>query len=119
MIIYGLALLSFSYLVGQWLGEILGRLLGINSNVGGVGFAMLILMVLKEVFERKGWWNTELILGINFWNKMYIPVVIAMAASLDVQSAVSSGLLAVLVGLIPVALAFAFFPLLLKFFKEV
>lgn len=119
MFIYGLALLSFSYLLGQWLGEILGKLIGINSNVGGVGFAMIILMLLKELFERKGWWNTELILGINFWNKMYIPVVIAMAASLNVQSAVSSGLLAVLVGLIPVVFAFIFFPFLLKFFKEI
>ena len=118
MIIYGLALLSFSYIVGQLIGELLGKLLGINSNVGGVGFAMLILMVLKEVFERKGWWKEDLILGIDFWNKMYIPVVIAMAASLNVKSAISSGNLAILVGIIPVFLGFAFFPVLLKSFKQ-
>ncbi|WP_296703749.1 malonate transporter subunit MadL [Algoriphagus sp.] len=118
MIIYGLALLSFSYLLGQWLGELLGRILGINSNVGGVGFAMLILMLLKELFERKGWWKEESIQGIDFWNKMYIPVVIAMAASLNVKSAISSGNLAILVGILPVVLGFLFFPFLLKRFKQ-
>jgi malonate transporter MadL subunit len=118
MIIYGLSLLSFSYILGQWLGELLGKLLGINSNVGGVGFAMLILMLLKEVFERKGWWKPDMILGIDFWNKMYIPVVIAMAASLNVKSAISSGNLAVFAGIIPVIFGFAFFPILMKVFKE-
>ena len=118
MIIYGLAILSFSFIIGQWLGELLGKLLGINSNVGGVGFAMIILMLLKEVFERKGWWKPEMILGIDFWNKMYIPVVIAMAASLNVKSAISSGNLAILVGILPVILGFAFFPFLMKTFKQ-
>lgn len=118
MIIYGLALLSFSFIVGQWIGELLGRIMGINSNVGGVGFAMIILMLLKEVFERKGWWKHDLVLGIDFWNKMYIPVVIAMAASLNVKSAISSGNLAILVGILPVGLGFAFFPVILKSFKQ-
>lgn len=118
MIIYGLAILSFSYLVGQWLGELLGKIMGINSNVGGVGFAMLILILLKEVFERNGWWKPESIMGIDFWNKMYIPVVIAMAASLNVKSAISSGNLAILVGIIPVALGFIFFPFLIKLFNQ-
>lgn len=118
MLIYGLALLSFSYLVGQWLGELLGKLIGINSNVGGVGFAMIILMLLKEFFERKGWWKPEVIAGIDFWNKLYIPVVIAMAASLNVKAAISSGNLAIIAGIIPVILAFAFFPLLMKAFKR-
>lgn len=118
MLIYGLALLSFSYLIGQWLGEILGKLMGIDSNVGGVGFAMIILMLLKELFERKGWWKHEMLLGIDFWNKLYIPVVIAMAASLNVKAALSSGNLAIIAGIVPVIFAFAFFPFLMKTFKR-
>jgi malonate transporter MadL subunit len=117
MIIYGVALLALSFLLGQWMGEALGSLLGIDANVGGVGFAMLILMLLKDWFLREGWMKKDMDAGIDFWGKMYIPVVIAMAASLNVKGAVSSGLLAVLAGAIPVAICFAVFPIMLRRFK--
>jgi malonate transporter MadL subunit len=116
MIMYGLGILAFSYLSGQWLGETLGHLLGINANVGGVGFAMLILISLKTWFEKKQWTDFEF--GIDFWNKMYVPIVIAMSASQNVKVAVSSGILAVLAGLIPTVLLFAFFPALIKYFNK-
>ncbi|MFM2249227.1 MAG: hypothetical protein RLZZ358_154, partial [Bacteroidota bacterium] len=48
------------------------------------------------------------------WNKLYIPIVIAMAASLNVKSAVSAGLLAFLAGTLPVLLAFGVVKILLK-----
>lgn len=115
--IQGLALLSFSFILGMWAGELLGSLLGINANVGGVGFAMIFLILTKELFSQKGWWKSELEFGIEFWNKLYIPVVIAMAASLNVKSAVSSGSLAIFAGFIPVILAFGFFHFLIKSFK--
>lgn len=38
MVIYGVGLLAFCFLVGQFIGESLGRILGIEANVGGVGF---------------------------------------------------------------------------------
>lgn len=117
--IKGLAILSFSFLLGMWFGELLGSTLGINANVGGVGFAMIFLLLIKEYFNKKGWWKTELEFGIEFWNKLYIPVVIAMAASLNVKSALSSGTLAILAGIIPVLLAFWVFKLLIKSFKSV
>lgn len=117
MIIYGVALLALSFLLGQWMGEALGALLGIDANVGGVGFAMIILMLLKDWFLREGWMKKDMDTGIDFWGKMYIPVVIAMAASLNVKGAVSSGLLAVLAGFIPVAICFAVFPHILRRFK--
>ncbi|MCS4434264.1 malonate transporter subunit MadL [Aquiflexum gelatinilyticum] len=118
-IIYGVALLALSYLIGQWLGEFFGNLLGINANVGGVGFAMIILMLLKEWFVKNNWMSPDIDLGIDFWNKMYIPVVIAMAASLNVKSAVSTGTLAVVAGAIPVLAAFFVFPLILKKFHKI
>lgn len=115
--IQGLALLSFSFLLGMWTGDLLGTLLGIDANVGGVGFAMLFLILLKEGFMKKGWWKSDLDFGIEFWNKLYIPVVIAMSASLNVKSALSSGLLAILAGTIPVFLAFWVFKVLVRSFK--
>lgn len=115
--IKGLALLSFSFLLGMWIGDFLGAWLGIDANVGGVGFAMILLIVTKEFFISKGWWKDELEFGIEFWNRLYIPVVIAMAASLNVKSAISSGMLAILAGTLPVILAFFAFKILFKSFK--
>jgi malonate transporter MadL subunit len=43
MIIYGVALLSGCLLVGMLTGEVLGVVLGVSANVGGVGIAILLL----------------------------------------------------------------------------
>lgn len=115
--IYGLAILACSFILGQWLGILLGGLLGLDANVGGVGFAMIFLMLLKEWFLKKGWFQSDMDLGIEFWNKLYIPIVIAMAASLNVQSAISSGSLALIAGVLPVLIAFAVFPMMMNSFK--
>ena len=42
MKIYGVALLSFCFLVGKFLGTLLGKIIDVNGDVGGVGFAMLV-----------------------------------------------------------------------------
>ncbi|OOG72177.1 malonate transporter subunit MadL [Algoriphagus sp. A40] len=115
--IQGLAILSASFILGMWTGELLGTLLGIKANVGGVGFAMIFLILAKEFLTRKGWWKSEFEFGIEFWNKLYIPVVIAMAASLNVKAAISSGTLAIFAGILPVLLAFCVFHYLVKSFK--
>ena len=49
MVIYGVALLSFCMLVGMYLGDILGNFIGVQANVGGVGIAMLLLIVLANL----------------------------------------------------------------------
>lgn len=116
--IQGLAILSFSFLFGMWAGELLGTWLGIDANVGGVGFAMIFLLGIKEYLGKKGWWKSDFEFGIEFWNKLYIPVVIAMAASLNVKAALSSGTLAILAGIIPVLLAFWVFKLLIRTFPS-
>ncbi|MEY2704362.1 MAG: hypothetical protein RL407_424 [Bacteroidota bacterium] len=112
--IKGLAFLSCCFLLGMWCGALLGTWLGIDANVGGVGFAMVFLLLSKEYVTSKGWWNEELAFGLEFWNKLYIPIVIAMSASLNVKSALSSGLLAILAGTLPVLLAFGLLKILLK-----
>jgi len=48
MVIYGVALLSACFLAGNFLGDILGALLHVKANVGGVGFAMLFLILLSN-----------------------------------------------------------------------
>jgi malonate transporter MadL subunit len=44
MIIYGTALLAVCHLLGIIIGDLLGRALGMQTNVGGVGIAMLLLI---------------------------------------------------------------------------
>lgn len=109
-LMYGLGLLAFSFLSGQFLGEELGVWLGVKANVGGVGFAMIILILAKDFLEKKNLVNEDFKKGIDYWNVMYVPVVIAMSASQNVKVAVSSGFLAIIAGLVPAVLVFWFFP---------
>ena len=44
MIIYGVALLAACMLAGNIIGELIGMAIGVSSNVGGVGLAMLLLV---------------------------------------------------------------------------
>ena len=53
MVIYGVALLSFCMLMGVFVGDILGEIMGVQANVGGVGIAMLLLLVLSNLGSRK------------------------------------------------------------------
>jgi malonate transporter MadL subunit len=118
MIIYGVALLAFCYVSGQLIGEFLGKLIGIDANVGGVGFAMLFLVLINDWLTKKGWVNKQTEDGINFWNQMYIPVVVAMSAIQNVKVAVSSGFLAIIIGTIPVLACFMLIPFIAKLSKK-
>jgi malonate transporter MadL subunit len=118
MMIYGLALLAFCYIIGQVLGEFLGKILGVNANVGGVGFAMILLVLLGDWLKRKDYLDLTSESGIQFWSQLYIPIVVAMSATQNVKVAVSSGLLAVLAGIIPVVVCFLLIPFLSKFSKQ-
>ena len=54
MIVYGTTLLALCYLIGLFLGEALGRLIGVGTNVGGVGIAMLLLIAARIYLHRRG-----------------------------------------------------------------
>lgn len=114
MIIYGVALLAFCFLTGNYIGDILGALLGVKANVGGVGFAMLLLIILTNKGIDAGWLDKKGQEGIAFWSAMYIPIVVAMSSIQDVVAAERS-LIAVLGGVLGVALGFVFIPILRKF----
>lgn len=114
MIIYGVALLV-CFLTGNYIGDILGALLGVKANVGGVGFAMLLLIILTNKGIDAGWLDKKGQEGIAFWSAMYIPIVVAMSSIQDVVAALSGGTIAVLGGVLGVALGFVFIPILRKF----
>jgi malonate transporter MadL subunit len=117
MVIYGVAILSFCMLVGVLAGDLLGELIGVSANVGGVGIAMLLLIGLSNLTHHRLKLGSLTETGINFWNAMYIPIVVAMAASQNVIAAVSSGWLAIIAGVLAVAASFAMIPLLARFGK--
>ena len=112
MKIYGVAILAGCYLAGQLAGELLGRWTGVQGNIGGVGFAMLMLILLSDWMKGKGYMGTEPEKGILFWNAMYIPVVIAMSATQHVNLALHSGWLAVWAGIISTSCCFLLVPLI-------
>ncbi len=114
MVIYGVGLLAFCYLTGIFLGDVLGAALGVKANVGGVGFAMLLLIILSNKGIDAGWLDKKSQEGIAFWSAMYIPIVVAMSSIQNVVAAISGGAVAVLGGLLGVAFGFAFIPVLSK-----
>ena len=112
MVIYGVALLSFCMLVGVLAGDILGELIGVQANVGGVGIAMLLLLLLSNLSSQQFKLQSITAGGIGFWSAMYIPIVVAMAARQNVIAAVSSGWMAIIAGVAAVAASFAMIPVL-------
>ena len=102
MIIYGTALLAVCHLLGIVLGDLLGAALGVRTdkgdfaNVGGVGIAMLLLIVLRLWLHRRGLLCATSESGVNYWGAIYIPVVVAMAMQQNVVAALRSGRVAVI-----------------------
>ncbi len=81
MIIYVVGLLAACMLIGVYAGDLIGALLGIDANIGGVGIAMLILILVSNHRPVNVSIKPITAEGITFWNAMYIPIVIAMTAT--------------------------------------
>lgn len=118
MKIYGIAILSLCYLAGQVIGDLLGLGLAFEGNIGGVAFGMLFLIVFADYFKNKGFFDQESESGILFWSSMYIPVVVAMSSIQNVKVAISSGFIAVVVGVLSTLFCFMLIPLISKFSKQ-
>ena len=114
MIIYGVALLAGCYMVGNFIGDVLGKLLGVQANIGGVGFAMLLLIIISTWAMQKGYMKAPEEQGIKFWSAMYIPIVVAMSSIQNVAAALSGGLVAILGGILAVAIGFLLIPVLVS-----
>jgi malonate transporter MadL subunit len=117
MAIYGTALLSLCLLVGIFVGKLIGILIGVNANVGGVGIAMLLLILLSERLQKSGRLEPPSERGIIFWSTIYIPIVVAMAASQNVLAAIKGGPLALIAGTVSVLVCFALVPLISRLGK--
>ena len=91
MIIYGTALLAVCHLLGIIIGDLLGHALGVQSNVGGVGIAMLLLIIARVYLHRSGHLSAASANGVHYWGAIYIPVVVAMAMQQNVVAALRGG----------------------------
>ena len=118
MVIYGVALLAFCFISGLFLGELLGRLIGIEANLGGVGIAMLLLIGLSAYLKKKILLPPITEKGITFWSAIYIPIVVAMAAKQNVFSALDAGGGALVSGFLAVFISFLLIPFLTKVGKK-
>jgi malonate transporter MadL subunit len=112
MAIYGVAILSLCLLAGLLIGKVLGWLLGMNANVGGVGIAMLLLVYVADRLKAAGRFTSPSEAGLLFWSSIYIPVIVAMAASVNVRGAISGGPAAIFAGSLAVVICFALVPVL-------
>lgn len=114
MVVYGVALLSACLIVGMLIGEALGVLLNVEANVGGVGIAMLFLVIASNSSRFKSLVEGASGRGIEFWSAMYIPIVVAMAARQNVVAAFEGGVLAIVAGVAAVIVSFVLVPLISK-----
>jgi len=97
MIIYGTAILAICHLLGDFLGNTLGLLLGVKANVGGVAISMILLILAKEILMKKGYLPQVTQFGVLYWSGMYIPIVVAMSAGQNVVAALSGGMVGIIV----------------------
>ncbi len=118
MKIYGVAFLAGCFLAGQLIGELLGKIFNFKGNIGGVGFGMLLLILLGDWVRKKRWIDTEAESGIHFWSAMYIPVVVAMASIQHVKAALSGGWVAVVAGVGGTLACFLLIPVMARFTKK-
>lgn len=114
MLIYGTALLGGCLLVGRWAGGWLARQVGVAGDVGGVGIAMLLLVAATALLRRFGRLDARTAAGVDYWGGIYIPIVVAMAATLDVRAALGGGVAAAVAAGSVVAAAFCLVPVIVR-----
>jgi malonate transporter MadL subunit len=112
LVIYGVALLAGCFLSGIFLGDLLGAVLGVQANVGGVGIAMLLLILISDALIKRGRLKPVTRQGVVFWSAIYIPVSVAMAARQNVVTALDGGLMAFLAGALAVLASFLMVPVI-------
>lgn len=98
MILYGTATLAICMLLGKIIGSLIGELVGVDADIGGVGFAMVMLIFASAWLRKRNLLPQPTEQGILFWSAMYIPIVIAMASIQNVSSAVAGGPMALIAG---------------------
>lgn len=101
MEVYGLGIIALCMFVGSFIGRLLAMAVGVNGDVGGVGFAMLLLILICNYMEVKGKkFHIATERGIHFLSALYIPVVVAMSANQNVVVAFEGGIVALAAGIL-------------------
>ena len=119
MEIYGLGIVAFCMYIGSFLGFGIGKVIGVSGDVGGVGFAMLLLVLVSNYFESKnGGWSEKTKNGIYLLSALYIPIVVAMAGIQNVVAAFSGGAIAFLAGGIATVGSMLLVPIIGKLGKD-
>ena len=117
--VYGFGLIGTFMFLGCFLGNLLGNALGLGSDVGGVGFSMVFLILFQLWLEKKGkTLHKATEGGIQFLSALYIPVVVAMSMNQDVFSALAHGLVPVLSGALAVVISLLAIPLIHRLFVK-
>lgn len=112
MKIYGVAILAGCFLLGQVIGNFIGIWIDVPGNMGGVAFAMFFLILVNERARKRGLITEETGKGIQFWNAMYIPIVVALSATQNVRAALTGGWVAVVVGVVATGCCLLLVPVL-------
>lgn len=112
MVLYGVAALALCMLIGMVIGDFIGVLVGVDANVGGVGFAMIMLVLVSTWLRNKGLFPKPTEQGVLFWSALYIPIVIAMASTQNVAEAVEGGPMAIAAGVAALIAGAALVPVL-------
>ena len=113
MEIYGLGIIAACMFVGVFLGSIFAKLLGVSGDVGGVGIAMLLLVLVSNYIKL----DEKTQNGIKLISNLYIPIIVAMAATQNVVKALSGGAVAFLAGGVATVASFFLVPLLSRIGK--
>ncbi|MFZ5754714.1 MAG: malonate transporter subunit MadL [Bacillota bacterium] len=113
MEIYGLGIIAACMFVGVFVGSIFAKLLGVSGDVGGVGIAMLLLVLVSNYIKL----DEKTQNGIKLISNLYIPIIVAMAATQDVVKALSGGAVAFLAGGVATVASFFLVPLLSRIGK--
>lgn len=114
MEVYGLGIVAATMFIGLFIGDVFGKALSVSGNVGGVGIAMLILIILTNYIQL----DERTKNGIRLLSNLYIPIIVAMAAIQDVVSALKGGWVAFLAGGVATVASFFLVPVLAKSGKK-
>ncbi len=118
MEIFGLGIVGACMFIGSFIGRMIGELMGIGGDVGGVGFAMILLIVSTDYLEKRGKGLSDKTKnGIYFLSALYIPVVVAMSSNQNVVVAIESGVVPIAAGVIATVGAIMLVPLISKLSK--
>ena len=117
--IYGVATLSACMIVGTVIGTVFGDLIGAGTEIGSVGFAMLLLLFVTNCKKFSFTQKPAFIQGVTFWKSMFIPVVIAMTATQNVFNMLSSSMVAIVAGIAAVSFSYLMLFVLYKIGQKI